>query len=167
MQQASVKTIIRALNEANVEYLVAGGLAVVAHGYVRFTKDIDLVVRLDRDNTLKALAALKDLGYQPMVAAVKLEDFADPEKRRVWVEEKDAKVFSLYSDEHRFTPIDIFVEEPFDFDRAARAAHHGQLGDLAVPFVGLQDLIAMKRKADRPADRADLVELERIARERE
>jgi hypothetical protein len=166
MQQASVKAIIRALNEANVEYLIAGGLAVVAHGYVRFTKDVDLVLRLERANTLSALAALRNLGYQPMVAAVKMEDLADPEKRKSWVEEKDATVFTLYSDEHRLTPIDIFIEEPFDFSRAAQEAHHGQLGDLAVPFVSLSDLIAMKRRADRPIDRGDLVELERIARER-
>ena len=120
MQQASVRAIIRALNEASVEYLIAGELAVVAHGYVRFTKDVDLVLRLERANTLKALAALKGLGYQPMVATVKMEDLADPEKRKTWVEEKDATVFTLYSDEHRLTPIDIFIEEPFDFSQALR-----------------------------------------------
>jgi predicted nucleotidyltransferase len=165
MQQASVRAIIRALNDANVEYLIAGGLAVVAHGYVRFTKDVDVVLHLERANTLRALTALKRLGYQPMVAAVKMEDLADPGQRKTWVEEKGATVFTLYSDEHRLTPIDIFVEEPFDFHRAARDAHHGQLGDLSVPFVSLADLIAMKRRADRPIDRADLVELERIAHE--
>jgi hypothetical protein len=166
MQQASVKTIIQALNDAHVDYLVAGGLAVVAHGYVRLTKDIDLVLRLEPANTLRALAALKGLGYQPMVAAATMEDLADPEKRRTWVKEKDAKVFALYSDEHRLTPIDIFIEEPFDFARAVRDAYNGRLGNLTVPFVSLPDLIAMKRKADRPVDRADLAELERIARER-
>ncbi len=167
MQQASVRAIIRALNEAHVDYLIAGGLAVVAHGYVRFTKDVDVVLRLEPANTLRALAALKTLGYQPMVTAVKMEDLADPEQRKTWVEEKGATVFTLYSDEHRLTPIDVFIEEPFDFTRAARDAYRGQLGELAVPFVSLPDLIAMKRRADRPIDRADLVELERIARERE
>jgi hypothetical protein len=65
------------------------------------------------------------------------------------------------------TPIDIFIEEPFDFDRASRNAHRDWLGDLEAPFVSLEDLIAMKREAGRPVDHADVHELEKIARERE
>jgi predicted nucleotidyltransferase len=42
MKIDDVGTILRALNDANVRYLIVGGLAVVAHGYVRFTQDIDL-----------------------------------------------------------------------------------------------------------------------------
>jgi hypothetical protein len=37
MKIEDVRTILRALNDANVRYLIVGGLAVVAHGYVRFT----------------------------------------------------------------------------------------------------------------------------------
>jgi predicted nucleotidyltransferase len=33
----------RALNEAGARYLLIGGFAVVAHGYERATKDIDLL----------------------------------------------------------------------------------------------------------------------------
>ncbi len=46
-------------------------------------------------------------------------------------------------------------------------AHHDRLGALDTPFVGLDDLIGMKRKAGRPIDVADIVELERIRRDRE
>lgn len=46
MKLSSVEAIVGALEKAGVRYLVAGGLAVVAHGYLRFTKDIDLVVQL-------------------------------------------------------------------------------------------------------------------------
>jgi len=41
MEKHSVDAIVGALNMANVRYLVAGGLAVVAQGYVRFTADVD------------------------------------------------------------------------------------------------------------------------------
>ena len=44
-----------------VRYLVAGGLAVNVHGYLRFTKDVDLVVQLESDNIRRALAALGTL----------------------------------------------------------------------------------------------------------
>ncbi len=50
MKLASFEAIVRALEDAGVRYLVAGGLAVNAHGFLRFTKDVDLVVQLAPDN---------------------------------------------------------------------------------------------------------------------
>ena len=46
MKLASFEAITRSLNTAGVRYLIAGGLAVNAHGYLRFTKDADLVIVL-------------------------------------------------------------------------------------------------------------------------
>jgi len=44
MEVRSVEAIVRALNTAEVEYLIVGGLAVNAHGFVRLTRDVDLVL---------------------------------------------------------------------------------------------------------------------------
>ena len=55
------------LERADVRYLVAGGLAVVAHGYPRLTVDLDLVLALDPANTKRAFDALQSLGYYPTV----------------------------------------------------------------------------------------------------
>ena len=57
MEKHSVDAIVGALNMANVRYLVAGGLAVVAHGYVRFTADIDLIVDLEPANVTRGRVA--------------------------------------------------------------------------------------------------------------
>ena len=62
MRKQSVEEIVRVLNAASVRYLIAGGLAVVAHGYLRFTADVDLILDLDEDNTRRALAALAGSG---------------------------------------------------------------------------------------------------------
>jgi len=158
--------VFRKLNEAGVRYLVAGGLAVVAHGHVRFTKDIDLVLALDEKNVLGALGVFREMGYRPVVAAIRLEDFAHASERRRWVEEKDAKVFTLFSDEHRFTPIDVFIEEPFPFDAAnAGALEQEYAPGIPVRFVSRDDLIAMKRLAGRPQDMADIEALEHLGRD--
>ena len=94
MRKQSVEHIVRALNGASVRYLIARGLAVVAHGYLRFTADIDLILDLDEDNAKRALAALKALGYCPR-APVEMEEFADAQTRARWVREKKLAVFSL------------------------------------------------------------------------
>ena len=53
-----VQQIAEALNNANVRYVVAGGLAVVAYGYLRLTMDVDLVIDLERENLLPALESI-------------------------------------------------------------------------------------------------------------
>jgi len=163
LEARSVDAVLRGLAGGGVRYLIAGGLAVVAHGHVRFTKDIDLVLSLDGENTRRAIVVLKALGYRPVVAALRIEDFTDAAQRRLWIEEKGAKVFSLSSEDHRLTPIDIFVEEPFDFEEAdARALSLEYAPGLCVRFVSRDDLVAMKRLAGRPQDVLDIEALERL-----
>jgi hypothetical protein len=84
---ASFEAIARALESADVRYLVAGGLAVAAHGYLRFTKDADLVIQLDPGNIHRAFSALDSLGYRPMVPVV-AKQFADTATREGWIRDK-------------------------------------------------------------------------------
>ena len=64
MKLDSFEAIVRALNDAEMRYLVAGDLAVNAHGYLRFTKDVDFVIQLVPDNIHRAFSALMDpLSY--------------------------------------------------------------------------------------------------------
>ena len=50
MEVRSIEMVVKALNDAKVKYLVVGGVAVVAHGYERFTRDLDLVIGLEAEN---------------------------------------------------------------------------------------------------------------------
>lgn len=160
MKASSFQAICEALMAANVRFLVAGGLAVNAHGYLRFTKDADLVIELVPESILKAFSALEAIGYRPNVP-ISANQMADPSFRRRCVEEKNMQVLQFWSDAHRDTPLDVFVEHPFDFDREYEAAPRKPLsgaGDVA--YVTLATLIAMKEKAGRPQDLIDVRELQ-------
>ena len=155
MERRSVEAIVGALDAARTRYLIVGGLAVAAHGYVRFTADIDLVLDPAPAALRGAIEALRGLDYHPR-APVAFEEFADPEKRTRWMRE-GLTVFSLFSDRHPATEIDLFVEPPFDFESAyARAERFELAPGLQATFVGLADLLDMKRTAGRPQDRQDL-----------
>lgn len=159
METHSVGAIVRALNTANVRYLVVGGLAVVAHGYVRFTSDVDLIVDVEPANATRAIAALESLHYRPR-APVPFGEFADPQKRAAWARDRNLTVFSVYSPEHPLTEVDLFVEPPLDFDAAyGRAVRKEVAPDLTAPFAGLADLRHLKRLAGRPQDLLDLDKL--------
>ena len=159
MDQHSIEAIIRALNQAQVRYLIAGGLAVVAHGYVRFTADLDLILDLKVENSQRALQALAGLGYQPR-APVDLGDFANATRRRQWVQDKGLTVFSLFSHEHPATEVDLFVEMPFDFGPAYVAAARLEVAPgVAATFVSYEHLLQLKRQAGRPVDLDDIAKL--------
>lgn len=156
MKLASFEAIVRALNAAGVRYLVAGGLAVNAHGYLRFTKDVDFVVQLESDNIKRALAALAGLDYKPM-APVTADQFADRQTREGWIRDKGMQVFQLWSKQHPETPVDIFVREPFPFDEEFENALIKPLyGSIEVRFVSIPTLIHMKETAGREQDRIDI-----------
>ncbi len=159
MQTESVKAIVDALKQAQARYLIVGGLAVNAHGYVRYTVDVDLVIALDSENILRSLGALTKLGYYPRVP-VKIEEFADAEKREQWIREKGMIVFQLVSDAHSRTPVDVFVTTPFDFEiQFERAPRLPLLGGREVPVLALDELLLMKTRAGRPKDLLDVDEL--------
>jgi hypothetical protein len=56
-----VKMLAWFLNEAGAEYALVGGYAVAAHGYNRFTEDIDLLVNPSAANARRWIVALARL----------------------------------------------------------------------------------------------------------
>ncbi len=162
MEIRSVEAVVGTLNEAGVEYLVVGGLAVNAHGFVRLTQDVDIVLRLVPENAARGLAALLAIGYRMSIPAAPA-DFADAVVRARWREEKGMIVLKLWSDEHRRTPVDLFIDEPFSFaEELARALRLEISPGVTAPVVALETLLEMKLAVGRPQDLIDVAELQRI-----
>ena len=162
MEVRSIKTIVKALNDAKVKYLVVGGLAVVAHGYERLTVDVDIVIGLERENITRGLNALYSAGWRMMIP-VTPEEFADPKMRESWRKEKNLVALRLWSDLHRRTPIDVFVYEPFDFNKEFERAKWENIGGaLPAPVVSYHTLLAMKKEAGREKDLLDIQALAKL-----
>ncbi len=161
MRLRDVEAILRALNDAEVRYLIVGGLAVVAHGYVRLTVDIDIVLGLQRDNILRAMKALDAIGYHPLVP-VKSSDFASEELRELWRREKNMIVFQMANPERPSTRLDLFVREPFDFEKEYAQAKYLDVAGIPSPVVRIETLMAMKMEAGRPKDFGDAGELKKL-----
>lgn len=159
MKLAAFDAVAKALAAAQVRYLVAGGLAVNAHGYIRLTMDIDLVIALEAGNIRQAFNALAGIGYRPTVP-IDADAFAQPEQRRRWREEKSMQVLNFHSDAFPGTSVDVFVYEPFDFAHEYDIAMQGELmPGIDVRFVSIPTLIRMKQTAGRPRDLDDIQHL--------
>ena len=144
------------------EYVVVGGLAVVLHGHLRATRDIDLVIALEPDNCRRALAALASVGLRPRLP-VALEDFADADKRRDWYEHRNMVVFPLWDPGNPQRAVDLFVRLPHETPRLFDNAIAKPFDGVCIRVASIPDLIAMKQAVGRPRDLDDIRALGKIA----
>jgi hypothetical protein len=160
VRKQHVAEVASALEKASIRYVFVGGVAVIAHGYVRTTYDIDIVVALTAENIEKAFMALASVGYRPK-QPITSSQFADAELRETWRRDKQMLVLQFWADEK--PGVDVFVYEPFDFEKEYGAAALEEMGNGVVArFVSVESLLVMKREAGRNKDLADMDALLKI-----
>ncbi len=147
--------LFKVLNDANVQYVVVGGLATVLHGYARLTADIDLVINLEQREAEKAIRAILACGLKPRLPVDPMQ-FTDKAIREGWIHDKNMLVFTFYQPDNPLMILDVFVREPFPFREMAQRAVPMDVGGVMVPVCAIHDLIAMKQQAARPKDLEDI-----------
>lgn len=140
-----------ALNAAQIEYVIVGGLAVGAHGVVRATRDLDLVAAPDQRNMERLAEALQALGgVHPIEGPLTGAALVRPASFKVQTKHGEVQVLN------RMEGVPPFAELQRDQIRVEIAS------DTIAPVCSLAHVRAMKRAADRPRDRVDLAELEEL-----
>jgi hypothetical protein len=156
--------VFKFLHDRDIKFVVVGGVALVLHGVVRLTFDLDLAISLDRSNLSAFLDVMKKLGMLPRVP-VDPQDLLNPEVVESWKTEKGMKVFTFIRPDHPGDDIDMFIEDIIPFDDLYKDAVEFIIGRVPVKVVSIPHLKRMKQIAGRPQDLADLdslSELERI-----
>lgn len=154
--------ILRTLVEHDVDFVVIGGLAVAAHGYIRATKDVDLMPDPDRGNLRRLYGALCTLEAKP----IELGDFRPEELPVPFSPEglDEGGNWALRTSRGR---IDVMqsVAGVASYAGLRSDALAVELSDVGrILFAGYDDLVAMKRAAGRPDDRRDLERLREARR---
>ena len=153
--------VFKALNEANVRYVVVGGVATILHGYVRATTDIDLIVDLQVEEAERVINTLTDAGYKPRVPVEAIE-FADTKKREEWISSKGMTVFSMYHSVQPGLTIDLFVKHPIPFNDLWERSQIFDVDDTDIRACSLDDLLKLKEMAGRDRDKDDIEKLRMI-----
>lgn len=84
------------LAEAQVRFIVVGGLAVVLQGYVRFTADVDILLDNEKGNVALLLQTLKDFG-EGYARELSPKDFDDEEGAIRIIEESEKCEIDLFT----------------------------------------------------------------------
>lgn len=149
------------LDKYKIRYVVAGGTAVNLHGVPRFTADLDLIIDLEKENVLSFVDAMKEIKFIPKVP-VKAEDFALEENRKKWIEEKNAVVFSFHNIPSFDRIVDIFIDNPIKFIELYKRRKTLNVSGLKISLISLDDLIWLKKKANRKQDISDIESLRKV-----
>jgi len=149
--------IFKTLEKGEVQYAVVGGVAVVLYGYVRFTKDIDLIIDFSKNNVKKFLKAISSLNFQPGVPIDPL-DLANPQKRNKWFKEKNAQVITFYNPDEPFLQIDILITKELSQIKTEKK----KIDDLEIIIISYNDLIKMKKESGLSVDLMDIERLEEL-----
>lgn len=157
----NVRQIFAALNEAGVDYVVVGGLAVILHGYLRATADLDLAIGFSSGNASRGMHSLASIGLQPRLP-VALDDFAEADKRADWLRNRNMRVFPLWDPSNPLRSVDVFIDEPIGFDDLMGESVVKDMDGLKVRIASIPHLIEMKRRAGRPRDLEDIDKLQQI-----
>ena len=139
------KEFVRLLNEHGVEYIIVGGYAVVLHGYLRATGDMDIWIRPSPQNAERVVRTVEDFGFGSV--GLKAEVF-----------QKEDVIVQLGHPPLRIDLITAADGLLFDACYPKRAVAEVEAG-LKANFIDLKSLKTNKLAVGRPKDLDDLENL--------
>lgn len=134
------REFIEALNTHEVEYLLIGGYAVGAYGYIRGTGDLDIFLNSTEENAEKAIAACIEYGIpkknltKEMFIIPKMIGIGEPPMRIEILKKLDT------------------VDFQYTFQRVVKTVVDG----VPINVISLDDLIVLKKAAVKGRDTEDL-----------
>lgn len=153
--------LLNALDRKEVDFVVIGGVAGLAHGSAYPTYDLDIAYARGRRNLERLAGALREIGVRRRGAPDDLPFQVDAQTLQAGMN------FTFITE---FGPFDILghVDGIRSYEELRDRAEIQVVGGIPVRVASLNHLIGMKRKADRTKDQLmveEYVSMERLRRE--
>lgn len=140
--------LLCAFLDAGVDFVVVGAHALAAHGVLRATGDLDVLVNPTEENAGRVVSALRAFGAPLDAHGVTCDDFTRPEN-----------VYQVGLPPRR---IDVLTSiSGVGYDEAARTSMSVTVGAVTLKVLGREALVRNKRATGRLKDAADADALER------
>ena len=139
--------LTRRLNAAGIDYAVCGGLAMAVHGFVRATKDIDLLIRREDLKRVETLA--EEVGFSIRAGIIPFGT-GTPDAREIF---RTSKVI-----DNVVVPLDLMLVAP-SLEEVWKNRVVAEFDGEHIVVVSREGLTAMKRAAGRPQDLLDIEKL--------
>lgn len=154
---ASPIRLLSELADSGVDFVVIGGIAVVAHGHIRTTRDLDITYSTDDANVEALGRVLVELDAR-LRGVAEVVPFA-PDGRTL----RAAQLLTL---DTSLGALDLLADAPGapPYRELKERAEAIVLEGRDVLIASLDHLVAMKRATGRPGDLEDIEALEAIRR---
>jgi hypothetical protein len=152
------RPLLEVLVAHDVDFVLIGGLAAIAHGSARSTFDLDVAYARTDENLARLASALEELGASLRGAPPGLPFRPDAPTLRAGLN---------FTFETRWGSLDVLGEPagaPSYRDLRGRASVE-QISGVSIRVSSLDDLIAMKEAAGRDHDKATARELRQLSDE--
>lgn len=151
-----LEPLLEALDRHGVDFVVVGGVAGLAHGSAYPTYDFDIAYARDSTNLTRMAAALADIGVTLRGAPADLPFQLDAQTLENGAD---------FTFDTEFGSFDILgdVAGIKSYDSLRSKSKFERIAGVDVRVAALNDLIAMKRAANRPKDRLMALEYVEIA----
>ena len=128
-EQDDLVALCRALNECGARYLVVGGFAIIHHGYLRATEDIDLLIQGDLQNQVRVRKALESL----------------PDKAILELGEDDIRQYTVVRVADEIL-VDLMIAAcGIEYEEASKSIQHAEVQGVSIPFADPHLLLRMKQ----------------------
>lgn len=152
-----IPAILAALVEHTVAFLVIGGVAVAHHGFVRTTKDLDIVPEPSRANLGRLWEALMALNAQPLpLGDFRLEELPVPFAPEGLYSGGNWDLATTHGRIDVLQHVEGKLETPEDYEHLDRKAEEARYDFGTVRYVSFEDLIDFKNIAGRDQDLIDI-----------
>ena len=138
-----LRTVIAAFATEGVDYVLIGAAALNAHGIVRATEDIDVMVRATPENVARLRRALRSVWDDPTIDEITVEDLSGDYPAIRYGPPAGA----LY--------LDLIARLGEAFDFADIDSQSIDLGGVSARVATPKSLYRMKKDTVRPIDHAD------------
>jgi hypothetical protein len=157
------ETILNALSDAGVEFIVGGGMACILQGVERLTMDVDVAVMMQEKNWERLVKVTENLGLIPRVP-LNPRSLIDPAVRRVVLDEKKAIVFTFLHPDRPSLQLDVFLRPDLAYEVLLQDAEWMNLEGRKIQVLNRQKLLALKKgiQPPRPKDLLDIAALEEM-----
>jgi hypothetical protein len=159
-ESLNLKALLGVLVDHQVDFVIVGGFAVVAHGFVRATKDVDICPDPAADNLERLANALAELEAEPMG----LDDFA-PEEFDLRPDREGLSFGGNWTLRTKYGRLDVLQhikglgEDGGGWQELSRRAVGRNFVGYDCLFCGYENLLSMKKAAGRPQDELDIKSL--------
>ncbi|TSA24750.1 MAG: hypothetical protein D4R67_11280 [Bacteroidetes bacterium] len=143
--------VLEKLVDKGVEFLIIGGYAVNFHGYNRVTGDLDIWIKPDNINKDRLVGMLSEMQFDSSgLDSLKKADFTAP------------FVFYIWEEPYKVDFLTHISGNSFREAYARRVVK--DIEGIQLPFISITDLVASKIATTRLRDKADVEELQKVAR---